>query len=151
ASVAASMPANTNHFMNFPATSRFKFAQTDICRQCGTGALESQWQGFTPISVALGWHRTEQGGRMRRLIPIAIAAVYMLLAAPANAKPPLEAFGDAPTIRSAQLSPDGKIVAFINRVNGVDYLAKYDMETGKNEALIKIPDIKAGGIGFAGP
>src|SRR5262245_34340093 len=88
---------------------------------------------------------------MRKLITIGIAAVAVLLSTPANAKPPLEAFGDAPTIRSAQLSPDGKIVAFINRLNGVDYLAKYDMETGKNEALIKIPDIKAGGIGFAGP
>lgn len=69
----------------------------------------------------------------------------------AVAKPPLEAFGDAPTIRSAKISPDGKVIAYINRVNGVDYLAKFDIAAGKNEALIKIPDVKAGGVSFAGP
>jgi hypothetical protein len=84
----------------------------------------------------------------------AIAAAFaamLALALPAAAKPPLEAFGDAPAIRNAALSPDGKLVAYLNRINGIDYLATYDMATGKNEALIKIPDVKAGGVGFAGP
>lgn len=85
---------------------------------------------------------------LKRLALTCLAAAA--LAGSAIAKPPLEAFGDAPTIRSAQISPDGKVVAYINRVNGVDYLAKYDLTTGKNEALIKIPDVKTGGVGFAG-
>ncbi len=87
---------------------------------------------------------------LRRLAHIVACFAVAVLAGSAAAKPPLEAFGDAPAIRSAQLSPDGKIVAYINRVNGVDYLAKFDIATGKNEALIKIPDVKAGGVGFAG-
>lgn len=80
---------------------------------------------------------------------VCLSAVAM--SGSAVAKPPLEAFGDAPTIRSAKISPDGKVIAYINRVNGVDYLAKFDIATGKNEALIKIPDVKAGGVSFAGP
>ena len=87
---------------------------------------------------------------LRRLFATLACVALAALAGSAAAKPPLEAFGDAPTIRSAELSPDGRIVAYINRVNGVDYLAKFDIATGKNEALIKIPDIKAGGVGFAG-
>ncbi len=89
---------------------------------------------------------------LQRITAIAAAfAAVLSLAQPALAKPPLEAFGDAPTIRNAALSPDGKVVAYLNRINGIDYLATYDMATGKNEALIKIPDVKAGGVGFAGP
>lgn len=86
---------------------------------------------------------------MLRWFSILCVAAFAAVA-PALAKPPLSAFGDAPTVRSAQISPDGKVVAYINRIDGVDYLAKYDIETGKNEALIKIPNIKSGGVGFAG-
>lgn len=68
----------------------------------------------------------------------------------AFAKPPLEAFGDAPPVRGATISPDGKTIAYISRVKDVDYLAKYDVETGKNEALIRIPDVKAGATGWVG-
>ena len=86
------------------------------------------------------------------LIPIVAAATLLWAAgAPsALAKPPLEAFGDAPPVRAATISPDGKTIAYINRVNGADYLAKYDIETGKNEALIRIPDVKAGATGWVG-
>jgi dipeptidyl aminopeptidase/acylaminoacyl peptidase len=88
---------------------------------------------------------------MLRYLAAAIAGLAATaLAGSAAAKPPPEAFGDAPAIRSAHISPDGKTIAYINRINGVDYLAKYDVATAKNEALIKIPDIKAGGVGFAG-
>jgi len=86
---------------------------------------------------------------LKRIAASALAIVA--LTGPAAAKPPLSAFGDAPTVRAAQISPDGKIVAYINRVNGIDYLATYDIATGKNEALIKIPGLKTGGVGFAGP
>lgn len=82
---------------------------------------------------------------------IVVAAVALFVATgSAAAKPPLEAFGDAPAVRSATISPDGKTIAYITRTNGVDYLAKYDVATGKNEPLASIPDIKSGGVDFVG-
>lgn len=78
------------------------------------------------------------------------AATLFLATGSAAAKPPLEAFGDAPAVTSATISPDGKTIACIARANGVDYLAKYDVATGKNEALASIPDIKSGGVDFVG-
>jgi len=81
---------------------------------------------------------------------VLVLAVTCLVAGSAAAKPPLEAFGDAPAVRSPSISPDGKHVAYISRVNGVDYLAKYEVGTGKNEALISIPDVKANGAFWVG-
>ena len=72
-----------------------------------------------------------------------IALGLCALSPPAHAKPPLEAFGDMPAVRSPDISPDGKYVAYISRIDGVDYLANYDVTTGKNEALIRMPDVKA--------
>ena len=63
---------------------------------------------------------------------------WCAVAAPATAKPPLAAFGDLPAVRSPDISADGKHVAYISRVNGIDYLAKYEVETGKNEALMVV-------------
>jgi dipeptidyl aminopeptidase/acylaminoacyl peptidase len=87
---------------------------------------------------------------MLKRIAIALAATALLSGA-ALAKPPLEAFSDMPAVRSPDISPDGKHVAYISRVDGVDYLAKYEVATGKNEALIRIPDVKANGAYWAGP
>ena len=87
---------------------------------------------------------------MLRTIAIAIAAIALATGS-AAAKPPLEAFGDVPPSAQPDISPDGKHVAYISRVDGVDYLAKYDLATGKNEALIKLPDVKAGGAYWVGP
>lgn len=80
---------------------------------------------------------------------LALAAMCAV-AGSAVAKPPLEAFGDAPAVRSPSISPDGKYVAYISRANGVDYLAKYEVATGKNEALISIADVKANGAFWVG-
>ena len=85
----------------------------------------------------------------RKLALAVVAAVFT--ASSAVAKPPPEAFGDMPAVRSADISPDGKHVAYISRVNGIDYLAKYEIATGKNEALIKLPDVKANGAYWVGP
>lgn len=88
---------------------------------------------------------------MRLQSVFGIACLAWLAATPmAQAKPPLEAFADAPPVRSATLSPDGKTIAYISRKDGVDYLAKYDVATGKNEPLIRIPDVKVGGTGWVG-
>ena len=86
---------------------------------------------------------------MLRRFAIAIAAV-VLAAGSATAKPPPEAFGDMPAVRSPDISPDGKYVAYISRVNGVDFLAKYEIATGRNEALIQLPDVKANGAYWVG-
>jgi dipeptidyl aminopeptidase/acylaminoacyl peptidase len=87
---------------------------------------------------------------MLRTIAIAIAAIALATGS-ATAKPPPEAFGDMPAVRSPDISPDGKYVAYISRVDGIDYLAKYELATGKNEALIKLPDVKANGAYWVGP
>ncbi|RYZ46801.1 MAG: hypothetical protein EOP49_22635, partial [Sphingobacteriales bacterium] len=110
--------------------------------------MSSAAQPFWKSADLLCWHRLKGDVMLKRIVAFALFAAT--LAAPAAAKPPLSAFGDAPMVRSAQISPDGKIVAYINRVNGLDYLATYDIATGKNEALIKIADLKSGGVAFAG-
>lgn len=89
---------------------------------------------------------------MRLLSIFAAAALTCIIASPAAlAKPPLEAFGDAEAVRSASISPDGKSIAYISRLDGVDFLARYDVSTGKNEPLIKLPNVKSGGTSWAGP
>lgn len=85
---------------------------------------------------------------LKRLAIACLAAVA--LAGSAGAKPPLEAFGDAPTVQSPDLSSDGKTIAYISRVKGVDYLATYDVATGKNEPLIRMPDVKTNGVFWIG-
>ncbi len=88
--------------------------------------------------------------RLRTILASACLAA-LALATPAHAKPPLEAFSDLPAVGSPDISPDGKHVAYISRVNGVVYLAKYEVATGKNEALINLGDVKARGAYWAGP
>lgn len=86
---------------------------------------------------------------MLRRILLAFAAIC-LAAGSAAAKPPLEAFGDMPAVRSPDISADGKYIAYISRLDGVDYLASYEVATGKNEPLIRLPDIKANGAYWVG-
>lgn len=85
---------------------------------------------------------------LNRFVMACIAS--LCLAGSAMAKPPLSAFADLPGIRSPDISPDGKAIAYISRIEGVDYLAKFDVATGKNEALIRIPDVKAQGVYWVG-
>ncbi len=72
------------------------------------------------------------------------------LAPPAGAKPPLEAFGDVPTIWGAELSPDGKKVVFFNRMKGIDYLAIYDFNTRKQSLFAELSKVKAQDLRFVG-
>ena len=80
----------------------------------------------------------------------ALAALGLAFAPASHAKPPVEAFSDLPTVRAAQISPDGKHVVYINRNHGVDYLAMYDFATGQNDPLIRLDQFKARGLSFAG-
>jgi dipeptidyl aminopeptidase/acylaminoacyl peptidase len=91
-------------------------------------------------------------GELMRLLSVFVSGclAWCGLAAPAMAKPPLAAFGDMPAVRSPDISADGKHVAYISRVDGIDYLAKYEVATGKNEALIRLPDVKALGAYWVG-
>ncbi|HEX5008631.1 MAG TPA: hypothetical protein VFV70_16065, partial [Hyphomonadaceae bacterium] len=89
---------------------------------------------------------------MLKLTHFAIAAAAALMAAaPAAAKPPLEAFGEFPEVRSMQLSPDGERVAYLLRRGDVEQLMVIDLKTKKQEALATVTDFKAQGITFAGP
>ena len=55
--------------------------------------------------------------RLRTILASACLA-GLALTAPAHAKPPLEAFSDLPAVGSPDISPDGKYVAYISRING---------------------------------
>ncbi len=82
---------------------------------------------------------------------LATVAMWLgMCATPALAKPPLEAFGDVPTVRSVELSPDGKHAAFLNRFDGEDYLVVYNFETKTRKALGRVTDLRARDVRFAG-
>jgi dipeptidyl aminopeptidase/acylaminoacyl peptidase len=90
--------------------------------------------------------------RLSRLLAaaFAIGAAALLPLAPAWAKPPLEAFGDVPEVRAMDISPDGKRLGYINRLNGTDYLFVYDLETKVAKPLVSVADIKARTVQFVG-
>ena len=88
---------------------------------------------------------------MSRLRVAAAAGIAILLALPAQAKPPIEAFGDVPAVRSANLSPDGTKMVFISRLDGKDYLTLFDFATGEGVPLASTTEIRARYAYFAGP
>jgi dipeptidyl aminopeptidase/acylaminoacyl peptidase len=69
---------------------------------------------------------------------------------PAQAKPPLEAFGDMPEIRAVEIAPDGKRVAYLQRKDGADILVVHEFATGASKALAKVTEIRARDVHFAG-
>ena len=79
-----------------------------------------------------------------------IAVGLCALSPPAHAKPPLEAFGDVPGVRGMELSPDGKKVAFLQRVNGEDVLLIHDLTTKTTKGLTRVGDIRARYVHFVG-
>lgn len=84
--------------------------------------------------------------RVTVLLLLFIAGAFLT---PASwAKPPIEAFGDVPHIRAAQLSPDGTKVAYLNRIDGQDILAIHDLEARKATALARVTDLKANSVSF---
>ena len=89
---------------------------------------------------------------MMRLISTTVAAILVWAAGPqpALAKPPLEAFGDVPRVRSMQLSPDGKKVAYLQRVDGIDVVFTYDLATKAKTPLVRADDIRAQYLRFVG-
>jgi acetyl esterase/lipase len=87
-----------------------------------------------------------------RMIALAVAffsgaAVFLTL--PASAKPPVEAFGETPDIRSMQLSPDGTKVGYLARRGDTEQVMIYDLATKKREPIATVGAFKARGVGFA--
>ncbi|HOY77867.1 MAG TPA: prolyl oligopeptidase family serine peptidase [Hyphomonadaceae bacterium] len=85
----------------------------------------------------------------RIVAAIAITAVGLLTGV-AQAKPPMEAFGDMPSIRAVSLSPDGSRAAYILRENGIDVLVIHDFVTKTAAALAKVDEIRARDVQFIG-
>jgi dipeptidyl aminopeptidase/acylaminoacyl peptidase len=83
----------------------------------------------------------------------ALAAAGLAVAtviAPAYAKPPLAAFGDQPTVRAMEISPDGKTLAYIQLIGEKEMFVLMDLATGKRTNLIDASNIKARAITFIG-
>ena len=89
---------------------------------------------------------------MRVLVLAVLAAWLGFGFNPARAEvthPPLEAYGDLPSIRYMALSPDGSIVAFAERREGADYLVTFDFATRQKTYHVKIDDVATRDIWFA--
>lgn len=86
---------------------------------------------------------------MLRRILVAVAATFLATGS-AAAKPPLEAFGDVPQIRAMEVSPDGKKLAFLQRVDGDDLLIIRDLTTATSKGLARVSDIRARDVHFVG-
>jgi dienelactone hydrolase len=84
----------------------------------------------------------------RRLAWLLLALLSVASALPASAKPPLEAYGDAPRVRSAQVSPDGNRIAYLNRIEGEDVLFIHDLRKSESKPLARLQDLRANGLGF---
>ncbi len=107
---------------------------------------------FAPGRLALYTSkRLWRGNRMSfSLRALAVAGLAILLAKPALAKPPLEAFGDIPAVRSPDLSPDGTRMAYLARLGDSDYLTIYDFATGQSEPVVSTTAIRARSAYFVG-
>ncbi|MDP3736623.1 MAG: prolyl oligopeptidase family serine peptidase [Hyphomonadaceae bacterium] len=78
-----------------------------------------------------------------------LVGIAATLALPAWAKPPIEAFGETPDIRSMQLSPDGTKLSFLARRGDVEQVMIYDLATKKQEPIATVGEFKARGVSFA--
>jgi acetyl esterase/lipase len=64
-------------------------------------------------------------------------------------QPPLEAYGELPTVRMMTLSPDGRMVAFVIRRGGQDVITTYDVETHELKDRMGVDNISTRDIWFA--
>ncbi|MEZ5936958.1 MAG: prolyl oligopeptidase family serine peptidase [Hyphomonadaceae bacterium] len=72
-----------------------------------------------------------------------------LLATPAAvAKPPVEAFGETPLVHNAELSPDGKQLAYLSMINNEDTLFVYDFATAKARPIVRVGDLRTHDVSF---
>ena len=86
---------------------------------------------------------------MKRLV--AFLGMFGLFVAPAIAQtqPPIEAYGELPTIRLAAISDSGSKVAMLIDVEGEARVAVYDLNGGEPKA-VGVGDTQVRGIDFAG-
>lgn len=68
----------------------------------------------------------------------------------AHAKPPIEAYGELPSISSMELSPDGTKLAYAVNENSVSAIMLHDLKSGESTPLGNTTGIKGRGIEFAG-
>jgi dipeptidyl aminopeptidase/acylaminoacyl peptidase len=87
---------------------------------------------------------------MRHFKFIGILAAAIAASAPAVAKPPMEAFGDAPEIRLMELSPDGSRVTYLLRQDGKDVVVVHDLATSTRKGLSAVSDSRPRGLQFVG-
>lgn len=84
---------------------------------------------------------------MRKLF---VAALFLCFPGLAGAAPPIEAYGELPTIRSMALSPDGSHVAYLLYQDGKEMLVVYKLGEGIAGA-VRTDGMKANWVSFAGP
>ena len=63
--------------------------------------------------------------------------------------PPLEAYGELPSVRDMTLSPDGNTVAFITRADGADLITVYDRTTGDLSHRARLDNVATRELWFA--
>jgi dipeptidyl aminopeptidase/acylaminoacyl peptidase len=76
-----------------------------------------------------------------------VACAFLSTSTAANALPPIEAYGELPSIRSVAISPDGKYFAYLTRQNGEDYFAVSEAG-GKLVGGARTGDVKARSVWF---
>jgi hypothetical protein len=79
-----------------------------------------------------------------------VAALFLCFPGLADAAPPIEAYGELPTIRSMALSPDGGHVAYLLYQDGKEMLIVYKFGAGIVGGA-RTDNVKARSISFAGP
>lgn len=74
--------------------------------------------------------------------------VIALISTNTLAKPPIEAYGQLPNVRSVSVSPSGRQVVFLGRDGEKNYASVYDIEAKKNVTAISLGDVKTHSISF---
>lgn len=88
---------------------------------------------------------------MAFLTRFTLMAVLIFGAAAADAMPPIEAYGDLPTMRSVSVGPDGNRVAYFSRNGGKEGALVYDLPQDKILGGVGTDKIKARSVYFIKP
>ncbi len=83
---------------------------------------------------------------MRQLHAVIVAAVF--LQGVASAAPPIEAYGELPTISGVSISPEGRHFAYLTRQDGESYFAVTEVG-GEAVGAAKTGESKARSVWFA--
>ncbi len=79
-----------------------------------------------------------------------LALLSLVWPCAAASQPSLADYANARSVRSAEISNSGDMIAFIALIGETEALCLYDLRVDENKCVLNVTDVKAGNISFAG-